>query len=94
MDFVIKLPVNYTLDFTEKIVREETFHLAFKSLIFKYAGHEVPYDISSVFNIEYDDNANYFRLKTISPQYPKEMQDDIVESLVRVFVTNASYQVH
>jgi len=88
MDFVIKMPANYSIDIPEKMAREERFKRAFKSLIYKYTDHEVPFDKNSFVNIEYDENANYLRLKTLSPQYPKEMQEEIVDLLGRIF--NAS----
>ena len=50
----------------------------------------MPFDKNAFFNIDYDDNANYLRLKTLSPQYPKDMHDEIVETLNRVFVESKS----
>jgi len=90
MNFTIKLPANYSLEVDEQIVLEERFRRAFKSLIYKYTGNEVPFDKNAFFNIDYDDNANYLRLKTLSPQYPKDMHDEIVETLNRVFVESKS----
>ena len=85
MDFIIRMPASYSLTITEKIEKEERFKRAFRSLIYKYADHEVPYEKNGFVNIEYDHYANYLRLKTLSPQYPKEMQEEIVEVLGRVF---------
>jgi hypothetical protein len=90
MDFVLRLPADYAITTAEKIAREERFQLGFKSLIYKYGDNEVPYDKSSVFNIDYDESGKYMRLRTLSPQYPKRMHDDIVDLLSKTFVGNAS----
>lgn len=86
MDFIIKLPVNYALGFREKLNREESFHVEFKALINKFSQDEVSYNSSSVFNIEY--NTNHLRLKTLAPQYPKQMQDELITLLTKIFITN------
>ena len=86
MNFLIKLPVNYQLDMEEKIKREARFQMAFKSLIYKYSDHEMPFEKNASFNVDHEVSGHYLRLKTLSSQYPKEMQEEIVDTFSRVFI--------
>lgn len=94
MIFTVQLPANYVLEIDERIALEERFQRAFKTIINKYSEHEVLFDKNSFFNVDQEENGTYLRLKTLSPYYPKEMQEEIVSVFTRIFISKKQISSH